>query len=177
MDGEFGSSYVHVDDHSVGLDPELCEVDLDLFFSFVRKGEEYQKAGDPKAALTAYNQALDLYKGDFLPEEVYAPWADMKREQMRQKCVEILARVCKLYETLGAVRKAIEGYRKAIEMDPLMEEFYQKLMTLYFNRGMLNDALRVYEDCKKALRSGLKTTPDPVTTALYNKIHQKLGSI
>jgi len=48
--------------------------------------------------------------------------------------------------------KAIEGYRKAIEMDPLMEEFYQKLMTLYFNRGMLNDALRVYEDCRR--RSG-----------------------
>ena len=177
IDGEFGSSYVHVDDHSVNLDQELCEVDLDHFFLLVRKGEENEKAGDPKAALTAYNQALDLYRGDFLPEEVYAPWADMKREQMRHKYAEILKRVCKLYETLGAVKKAIECYKKAIEMDPLTEEFYQKLMTLYFNRGMLNDALRVYEECKKALRSGLKTTPDPVTTALYNKIHQKLGSI
>jgi len=33
----------YVDDHSVGLDPELCEVDLDLFFSFVEKERNTKK--------------------------------------------------------------------------------------------------------------------------------------
>jgi DNA-binding SARP family transcriptional activator len=49
-------------------------------------------------------------------------------------------------------------------------------MTLYSNKGMLNEALRTYEACKKALEAGLKTKPDPLTTALYKKILEKIRS-
>jgi len=68
------------------------------------------------------------------------------------------------------------SYKKAIEADPLLEESYRNLMLLYSGKGLLNEALRVYEDCKNALKNGLKTKPDPVTTALYNKIRDKLPS-
>jgi len=38
-------------------------------------------------------------------------------------------------------------------------------MTFYSGKGMYNDALRIYEDCKKALKKELKTEPDSTTTA------------
>ena len=171
---EFGSSYVHLDDHLVTLDQELCEVDVDNFLMSIKRGEEQEKAGDPKSALSSYTEATEIYKGDFLPEEVYAPWANMKREELRQRYIDLLSKICELHEKQGALRKATEWCRKVITADPLMEDSYQKLMTLYFNRGMFNEALRVYDECKKVLKTELKTTPDTVTTSLYEKILEKI---
>jgi len=170
---EFGSSYVHLDDHLVTLDQELCEVDVDQFLTSIKRGEEREKVGDIKSALSSYTGAMEIYEGDFLPEEVYAPWANMKREELRQRYIDLLNRVCGLHEKQGALKKATECCRKVIAVDPLMEESYQKLMALYFNRNMFNEALRVYEECKKVLKTELKTSPDAVTTSLYEKIVEK----
>jgi len=75
------------------------------------------------------------------------------------------------------LKKAAECYKRAIQTDPLLEESYQSLMIFYSNKGMYNEALRTYEACKKALKTGLKTKPDPVTTAIYQKILEKINSI
>jgi DNA-binding SARP family transcriptional activator len=47
-------------------------------------------------------------------------------------------------------------------------------MTFYSNKGMYNEALRTYEDCKKALKRELKTEPDSTTTAIYRKVLEKV---
>jgi len=171
---EFGYSYVHLHDHFVFLDPELCKVDVDQFLSLLQKGEEKENKGDRKGALSAYAEAIELYKGDFLPEEVYAPWADLKKEKLREKYMEFLSRMAALYEKQGAFTKAIACYKKAVQADPLLEEGYRSLMTLYSGKGMLNEALRTYEACKKAIGEELKTEPDPLTNSLYQKIVEKL---
>jgi LuxR family maltose regulon positive regulatory protein len=176
IDKYFGSSYVHLHDNIASLDPELCQVDVDRFLSLLKKGEEKEKRGDMKTALSFYTDAMELYKGEFLPEEFYAPWVDMKREELKGKYIDLLHRVAKILERQGALKKATECYIKVIQTDPLLEESYQNLMTLYSSKGMYNEALRVYEACKKALKAGLKSKPDSVTTALYNKILEKLHS-
>jgi len=67
-------------------------------------------------------------------------------------------------------RKAIETCKRIIRIDPLHERAYQGPMAGYFCRGMRNQALRVYEDCKKALKETLDTDPDELTQSLYMKI-------
>ncbi len=42
-------------------------------------------------------------------------------------------------------------------------------MILYGNRGMSSAALRVYEDCQKALQKELNVKPDQVTTPSIEK--------
>ena len=173
---DFGSSYVHLQDNVVSIDAELCQVDVDLFLLLLRNGEEKEKAGDVKEALLIYNEAIEMYKGDFLAEEFYIPWADRKREELKGKYIEVLGKAAHLHDRKGAVKKAIECYKKAIRADSLLEESCQKLMTLYSSKGMHNEALRTYEACKKALKEELKTKPDPMTTALYKKILEKIQS-
>jgi DNA-binding SARP family transcriptional activator len=73
------------------------------------------------------------------------------------------------------MKKAVDCFKKAIQTDPLLEEFYQKLMTVYSNKGMYNNALRTYEECKKALKKGLKSKPDLTTVAIHNKVLEKIG--
>jgi len=81
-----------------------------------------------------------------------------------------LLRSAKIEETRGSLTKAIALYEKVIREDPYLELTYQRLMTLYFDRGKQNEALKVYEKCKKALREGLDTKPDSVTKAIHKKI-------
>jgi len=173
---DFSSSYIHLHDNLVHLDPALCQVDAELFLSVLRVAEEKEKRGETKSALSLYTEALEMYKGDFLPEELYAPWVDKKREELRRKFIELLNRMARLYEKQGAAKKAIDCYNKAIQEDPLIEEAYQKLMTFYSNKGMYNDALKTYEACKRTLRTELKSKPDPTTSAIYRKVLEKVGS-
>jgi two-component SAPR family response regulator len=173
---DFSSSYIHLHDNCVILDQELCQVDAGLFLSLMKTGEERESAGDVKSALSLYTEAMESYKGDFLPEEIHLIEADRKREELREEYIDLLHRLAMLHEKQGAFKKAIECHKKAIQADPLLEESYQKLMTLYSSKGMHNEALRTYEACKKVLNEELKTKPDPMTTALYNKILGKIQS-
>jgi ATP/maltotriose-dependent transcriptional regulator MalT/DNA-binding SARP family transcriptional activator len=176
IDKDFDSSYIHLHDNSLSCDAELVQVDANLFLSLLKKGEEKEKLGDPKAALSLYTEAIELYKGDFLPDEQYDPWVDVKREELKGKYIDLLTRMAKLYEKQGASARAIACHKRAIQADPLLEESYQCLMTLYANIGMHNDALRAYEACKKALQAELESSPAPMTTALYKKILEKIHS-
>jgi len=173
---DFGSSYIHLHDSLISLDQELFRVDVDGFLSLLKMGEEKEKGGDTKGALSFYTEAMEIYKGDFLPEDPYAPWADKRREELKAKYIALLNKMANLYERQGAIKKAMDCYKKVIQADPLIEESYQKLMTYYSEKGMHNEALRAYEACKNALKIGLKTKPDPMTTALYKKILEKIES-
>jgi ATP/maltotriose-dependent transcriptional regulator MalT/DNA-binding SARP family transcriptional activator len=173
LNEEISSSYVHLQGNYIFLDQDLCQVDIDRFLFLIKKGAESEKAGDFRQALTAYAEASDLYRGDFLPEISGALWADRKRDELRQKHIDLLYNLARLYERQGSLKKAISCHKKAIQADPLIEESYQ-MMTLYSSARMQNEALKTYEACKQALKAGLKTRPDPTTTALYEKIREKL---
>jgi len=172
----FSSSYIHLHDNFVFLDPELCQIDVDRFLSLLRMAEEKEKRGDVKGSLSLCAEAMEIYKGDFLPDEIYASWADKKREELRLKYIEFLGKMASLYEKQGVLKKAADCYKKAIQADPLLEESYQRLMAFYSSKAMYNEALRTYEDCKRALKRELETEPDPTTFAMHKKILEKIGS-
>lgn len=172
---EFGSSYVHLQGHEISLDRDLCWADFHQFLSLIHEGEKLRKKHEEKKALSHYAEALQLYKGDFLQEDPYPPWADKKREELRNRYIELLHQTARLYEKQGSFKKAVECYKKVIEVDPLLEESYQKLMTLYASRGMNSEALAAYETCRKVLKKELKAKPDSMTEAIYNRIMEKKG--
>ena len=170
MDKDFKSSYIHLKDNLIFLDDKLCDFDVDSFSSIIKEGESKEKEKDLKAAISLYTKAADKYKGDFLSEDLYAPWADIKREELKRTYINLLLKLAQLHEELGALKKGIFFYKKAIHTDSVLEIAYQRLMTLYSRQGKQNEALKVYEKCKKALMDEIDTEPDQVTTALYNKI-------
>jgi LuxR family maltose regulon positive regulatory protein len=177
MDKNHGSSYIHLKENLVSLDEELCDVDVDKFLSLLKQGELKEKEGDTKTALISYESMMEQYRGEFLPEDIYPSWAQAKREELRGKYCRLLSKMAKIYERKGALTKAISCYQKAILVDPCLEEAYQQLMLLFSERGMGNRALRVYEECKKALRHSLEADPDELTVALYKKILEKSPSL
>jgi LuxR family maltose regulon positive regulatory protein len=170
LERSFGSSYIHLKTNFIFLDQELCRVDVDEFLALAKEAAKKEGQGEMAEALACYRQALELYGGDFLAEEVYSPWAETKREELREKYLGILYRAAALHEKRGALMQAIEGYKKVTQTDPTAEPAHQKLMLLYAQRGLRNAALQVYRNLKKALKTELNAEPDEVTTAIYRKI-------
>jgi len=171
---EFGFFYIHLHDNQIFLDNELCQVDIHRFLTLTKQGEEMEKRGEEKKALSSYEEALEMYQGDFLEEDLYSIWADKKREELRNRYIQLLHQTARLHERQGSSKKAIDCYKKVIQADPILEESYQKLMMLYSAKGLYNEALKTYQACKKVLKKELKTHPDDSTEAIYNKILEKI---
>jgi len=172
MNKDFGSAYIHLKANLVSLDEELCHVDIDDFLSLYRKGAQKHDEGDIRSAIGLFKQALELYTGDFLAEDLYASWADPKRNELRERHISLLFQVGELLEKQGNLKTANDYYRKIIHIEPTLETAYQRLILNYSNRGMRNAALKTYEDCARILRDELNTEPDPLTTSLYKRVLQ-----
>jgi LuxR family transcriptional regulator, maltose regulon positive regulatory protein len=170
---DFGSSYVHLHHNTVFLDEELCRIDVRQFIHRYREGLAKEEKGNAQGAQECFSQALELYRGDFLPEERYAPWVEQRREDLKNIYIDLLTRTARCHEQAGAIKKASACLKQVLEADPLLEEAYRDLMSLYAGKGLFNEALRVFETCQKALQAGLDSKPDPVTVALYRGIKER----
>lgn len=169
-DKTFGSSYLHLQANLLSLDLELCEIDVLGFLSFCQEGISQEKQGLIREALAAYEEAMSRYTGEFLAYEPYAPWAAKPRDQMHQAYCDLLARMTELLEKQGALVKATDIGQKLIQADPLREDAYRRLMLLQAGRGRYSEALRTYDECRRALKQELDVEPDELTTAIYRKI-------
>ena len=165
-----GSSYVILKDNLVSLRKDICRTDLEEFLSLHKQGKKAEEAGDIDHALLCYRSAIDLYNGDFLAEDLYEAWAELRRYQLRTQYIDLLYRTAASYETQGKSKKASEYYKMIIKTDPVCEAAYQKLMLIYSNGGMRAEALKVYEDCRKTLEREIGVEPGRLTSSIYRRI-------
>jgi DNA-binding SARP family transcriptional activator len=170
MDKSRGSSYVILKDNLVSLRKDLCRTDLDEFLSLQKQGKRAEEAGDQGRAILCYRSAIEIYRGDFLAEDLYETWAELERYKLRTMYIDLLYRTAGLYEAQGRSKKAIDYYKMIIKTDPICEAAYQKLMLIYSNGGMRAEALRAYEDCRKVLEREIGVKPGRLTSSIYRKI-------
>ncbi len=165
-----GSAYIHLRNKRISLDSGCFSIDAQAFLSFAEKGEAEAKAGNPKAALAWLEKAAALYRGEFLEKDLYPPWAQTKRQEFQTRYMAVLAGMAQIHEKLGRTKRAIACCRKIVQADPLMEEAYRKMMLLYDSLGLRNEALRVYAECRQALKTEIDAEPDELTSAIYRRI-------
>ncbi len=164
------SIYVLFEMNALSLNRNVVRLDIDEFLAFCRRARDAEQSGDLKSSIDAGKSAIELYKGDYLEDELYTPWTMQKREETRALYIDVLQRTASLYERQGNSRKSIELYKVLIKADPGWEEAYRKLMSLYSRIGMRAEAIRVYDECKRVLERELGVDPDELTTSIYNRI-------
>lgn len=170
MKKAFGSSYIHLKGGKLYLDHERVDLDVDRFVTLIHKGKHHEREGRMTQALTCYQEAIDLYRGDFLPEDRHTSWVENKRNELKNQFLDLLLSTARIHETRGSFRKATALYKKALQTDPLLEEACQRVMRLLSEQGKRSEALRVYEQFKTALHRELSARPDPVTDSIHRKI-------
>jgi len=119
----------------------------------------------------AVDRLLSLYCGDFLPADRDEPWALRPRLQLRARFIRCLGSLGARLEALGHWDRAIECYRRALEIDDLAEEFYQGLMRCYGRLAQPAEALAVFERLKQTLLGGLGVIPSTASETLARDLH------
>lgn len=108
-----------------------------------------------------------LYQGGFLERERVLPWAISPRERLRSKVLSYLIEVGQVWEMLHDDEHAIRSYHRGLEIEPLAEELYQKLIRCYLNNKRTAEAIATFRRCKLVLAEQLQISPAPATLDLY----------
>jgi DNA-binding SARP family transcriptional activator len=173
MDPRYGYSYVRLKENRVSLDRGICEVDVDKFLALLKEGEKREASQQIDETLSAFQEAIGLYQGDFLPDDVYSEWAGSRREELRWKYLSLLFKTARIHEDRGTPRKAVSFYKKAVEIDPFSEEAHRRLMVLFAGMGKHDEALNIYKSYQKALRERLDAEPETLIKSIYKKIENQ----
>ncbi len=149
---------------------ETCWLDVDEFLALLAEAKLYQEDDRQPLAIRAYEQARELYRGDFLSEDLYADWAVSPREFLSERFLTLLIELSECYAQQGRFRLAIALCQEALAHDPVRETIYVRLMLYHFYAGERVQALRTIERCRKVLEDELAVKPLPSTLELASQI-------
>lgn len=147
-----------------------ARIDVEEFRALVQLGRRAEAAGNAEAAIAAYEQAVGLYRGDYLQEELYSDWCWQEREQLRETCLAVLRSLAALWGKAGVWDRSVEYLRRALELDQLREEIHRELMYALWAAGRRDEAVRQYDVCARLLRAELDLEPLPETQQLLQRI-------
>jgi DNA-binding SARP family transcriptional activator len=121
---------------------------------------------DPASCTTA----LSLYRGDYLPEDLYDEWAVTRREELRQRYLALLLHLAAIREQQGALSGAARCMRDVLALDPYHEPATRALMRMQALAGRHAEAIRTYRRLADTLSQDLRLAPDIQTQDLYRTI-------
>jgi len=152
------------------LDLRYCWVDSMAFERMLKRAEHYAEKGERNCVIQSLERAAALYKGPFLSGDADEPWAISYSERLRTKFLRAIEKLGSHLAEEGELDRAVECFNRAIEMDDIIEIFYQRLMICLKKLGRRTEALSVYNRCKKTLLYKLRLEPTKQT----EKIKQSL---
>lgn len=115
-------------------------------------------------------QALDLYRGEFLPDALYEPWAALERERLATLFLETADRLAGVCLEQGDHAAVIDLCQRILAQDNCWERAYRYLMLAYDRLGDRGQVGRTYQRCVQALREELDVPPSEETRALYARL-------
>ena len=112
---------------------------------------------------------MRLYGGHFLAAED-APWAIAARERLRSKFRRTVSALGCMLENAAGWEELTCLCKRAIELDPLAEEFHRALMTSYRAQGRVAEAMEAYRRCHVLLSRVFDVEPSEQTQTLYRSL-------
>lgn len=131
------------------------QIDVDLFEAAYQAG----KLVAPGQAVEQYSRACRLYKGPLLPEDMYADWAQIRREQLTLMFLDMCAVLADAGLQSRRYNAAIHWASRILEENRCDETAYAILIRAYAGSGRRAEALRQFQRCKKTLYSELGVEP------------------
>ncbi len=155
-----GKEVITKSSEGYGLNLENVKADFLLFEEITNKNLFTKN----KEAL---KKAVDLYKGDFLPEAIYDDWSTVRRERLFSLYLDTLFRLSEITKD----EKEKKGYlEKILEKDEINERAAYELMKCYIALQEKKKALSLYNKIKNKLESDYNLEPDEKLKELYERI-------
>lgn len=167
-------------------DTGRCHVDAEEFLAAVRAGRDAPR-GRPEEALTCFRAALEIWRGEPLPEDTYADWAQADRRQLSMAYLEALdgaaTAALDALDSLNSVDSldeprasaataadAASWARRALTAEPLRESSVLLLVRALTAAGDQAGALAAFEEYRDRLTT--ETGLEPTSRA--RDLHQRV---
>jgi len=158
----------------VSLDSRYCWTDVWAFerlLGRVNRIRNLDTAGRDALALDLLTeQLLALYQDHFLACEDVTSWSVSLRERLRSRYIHNLLETGHYWESHGFWEKAITCYQRGLEIDDLIEAFYQRLMVCYLKLQRYSEGLATYRRCSRVPAATLGLRPESETEILNNEL-------
>lgn len=156
----------------VSINPELdCFCDYDLFIRFSEEAIRMPGGSTPRV-VELLEQARDLYRGEFLPENLYDDWTNARRRLLHDTYCSILSRLLEIYRLQGQQEKALAACHSYLYLEPHHEQTCRTAMEIFWEIGQKEQAISIYRELSAHLQKDYGIEPNWETTMLYNKICQ-----
>ena len=117
----------------------------------------------------AYQAALQIYRGDFLPS-MDGEWVIPERERLQQAFLDSGLRLAELYTETKQYAKALDLCNRLITEAPWLEEAYRIAMNLNAYEGNRAAITQLYKGLKQGLLEYTDAFPTPQTEGLYQSL-------
>jgi len=150
-------------------DASLIWVDAEAFEKLLNK---VNTLTDNLQVEQVIEEALNLYSGDYLLEELYSEWSAPRRESLRRSWMGLLLKLAELRAGRGALTGAIEPLDRLLSIDPTHETAVRRLMEILTQLDRRGEAFRVYQRLVETLHGEYESEPLPETMTLYQALRQ-----
>ncbi|HHY14522.1 MAG TPA: hypothetical protein GX521_00445 [Firmicutes bacterium] len=148
-------------------------VDAEVFANLCAKSELLE-AKKPRQALKACLDALELYQGEFLAEDLYAEWAQEYREHYHKLYVELVLRAGRLLlDHKSDPKKAFLICKSALRLEPYLEELHQMAIRCCISLERFPEAILHFDSYAKLLAEEFDLEPSGTTKALLEGIRAR----
>ena len=162
-----GGGYILCKNRAYQLNPLVpLRTDVEEFLESYHVGQ--QSNGSAMAA--HYESACKLYTGSFLPEDLYADWSFVQREQLSQAYLVMCSALAEHSIDTGRYEDATKWAAAILKENRCDEAAHRQLMRAYTAQGRRSEALRQYRRCVRILTEELGMQPMFKTMSLFQTI-------
>ncbi|MET3922972.1 DNA-binding SARP family transcriptional activator [Arthrobacter sp. UYEF20] len=155
------------------MDPALVDLDLSRFSDLLRRASKCE----PPEALELLQEALGMASAPLLGDELTAPWAEEERGNHEHRVCRARAQAAELALALHEPDRAVHWAREALSCDLLNERAWSSLVLGLEEAGQPLEALRAFEQCRRALHREMGCAPGDTLRAAYARLLRLTGGI
>ncbi|HEX2023487.1 MAG TPA: BTAD domain-containing putative transcriptional regulator [Acidimicrobiales bacterium] len=122
---------------------------------------------DPEWA-AALENAAELYGGELLAGVDWA-WVEVPRDDLRRRAVDVLVSLAATRLVVGDARSALDALSRAVEIDPVAEQLYRRIMRLHARQSRPHEVQATFRRLEARLGE-LDLEPTPESRKLVDEL-------
>jgi LuxR family maltose regulon positive regulatory protein len=144
-------------------------IDIEEFDRLVTEGETARRAREFDRCIKSYEQAIELYRGEFM-QGSYDDWVEEQRTYYREQYLRML-------EALAAVAQKMQDWLRSLSLaqqilrdDPYREDIHCLMMRAHAALGNRVAVKEQYENLRGLLKKELGVEPAAETQKVYREL-------
>ena len=141
-------------------------LDLDRMEELYKKAQDLRDS-DPIKAIKIYKEAIEIYKGDFLPESSYSEWVIPTRNHFQRLYIKCVNELLEILTAKSMYSEIVNICESVFVVEPYEEDFHLIYMQALVKEKKIKQARSHYEYITAALYRELGVKPSPEMREIY----------